>query len=441
MAATSRAQLYAGVPDNLATPGLLSIPYSDASLTSNHAFYTPRLCTLQELQVVSRRFLAGLRNPVVSTHFLQDMLVLGVNLLTPDSTDTRLGFVHSDTINAWYQHMVKTGANQTPNTEMPINAAGHLPEVLPLAPPHQNPLDDLGLNDLNPEPIIAQPAPAVVAQNADGASFRSVIESTFCAAFLLRLVTKQATYTNNAWGNVMIGRFKKWYGWNFSIQNPGEVQISSVKDRLDEAQIIKNTWAFIVIKTDQLAGADPVKMSINKYIGITPISYGSMQIQNMFMQCWHKTKIPPRVILEKMHCPQVKTATVTIAGICQNHEPKTDSANPSCLFRIARIINPQYFAGLQTKESPLAMAVLVHLLGKVAAFGENSDPTKMFVMQSLSEDYKVVARNLANRIFSSQAYGGNDDYSEEAKEAFANARGEANNQGIPEINMEDIGMI
>ncbi|DBA36669.1 TPA_asm: N [Howea betacytorhabdovirus 1] len=431
--------LYKDVGNNLSAPGLTEINYNDQALVKDHVFYNLVALDITQLQLASASFIEGLRNPQVNDQFLTTTLLLGINLLQPSSSETQLHRVHDIAILEWNTKMLKTSEN-------PQNVALSVPAPEPTNQTKKNEkpaeaqtaevnIDDLLPPDMREHPV-AQDQNVKIEQDA-AANLRVIKEATFCAAFILRMITKQAAPTNLAWGATMVARFKKWYGKAMNIANPGEAQLSAIKDRIDESQILKNTWAVLVMLSDYLTRNDPTSNSINKYIGVTPIGYGSMQIQNMFMQCWHKTKISPKDILINMHCPQTKSATRVIAELCAKYEPKTNDLPKPNLFRVARIVNPQYFAGIQIKENPLALAVLVYLLMKVSAFGTNSDPGRMFAMESLSADMKRAASGIADRIFAMQGDGDDSDYSAIARAAFQNTRPQVGEE-VPEVNLENL---
>ncbi|DBA36761.1 TPA_asm: N [Pentaphragma betacytorhabdovirus 1] len=397
----------------LATPGLIRKEYTEAGLYKENVFMNPQLLHLDDLGPRCEQLLEDLSNPNFGPRSVSNLFIVAANLLSPDSSQAALNYVYQNVIDQWAEFMVKDpGVNQ--NTE----AAALLDRQAGARPVRQQPPPvDAAYAQFLPDHIVQQEV--IPEQDHDlEMNHDRIQEVCFVAAFLLRMVNKAPDKTHGAWNSGLSKRFEKWFGRPLSVVNPGEAQMRLIKNKLEDLGPIKSSWVVLVAKRDQADDISSPEYGINKYLGVTPLEYGAMQVQNLFMQCWHKTKIPPGVILEKMYSPITKTAVLEILFLCSELEPK-EGARSSTTFRYSRMINPQYFAGVQSKECPVATAILVYLLEKVMAFGAGMNPEEMVIMTKMSQSIKTKAKEVANRIYSEQHVGQEEEYSSTMRAVFA----------------------
>ncbi|DBA36584.1 TPA_asm: N [Begonia betacytorhabdovirus 1] len=405
---------------SLVAPGLVRKEYSDESFVNDNVFIKIPAMNLNETRAVAEHFSTKLYQPEVSESFMKSMLASAVNLLHPSATEDNLARVYQTVIGNWDRDMTKPAGSAANITWTTAQLTADNPPN-DLAANEPNPFFDL--QDLMPEPIVVEHNEPQNrnAQQQQILNISALKEITFCAAFIMRMVTKAPDMTHAAWAKTMTNRFQKWYGRQMTMRNPGEVALRNIKNKLEDDQAMRSTWAYYVAKLDQDQNQQDPRYAINKYIGVTPISYGGMQLQNMFMQAWHKTKINPEYILKKARCPQTRVAIQEIAYISAEFEPKLQLVNPSTLFRYARVLNPQYFIGMQAKESPLMLAILVYLLSKVAVFGSTMNPEEMVAIKNMAPEMKRTAQVIASSIYEAQSRGREAEYSDITQQAFAQA--------------------
>ncbi|CAI6378856.1 putative nucleocapsid [Cytorhabdovirus tiliae] len=442
---------------------ITSLEYSDSEVESRFSYYTMQLKSRGVLRPVYNRVRDSLITRTVTTRTAKDMLDLAVHLEEPAETIGTGGVLQPTYVYGFAGifpmegQRTKTGNNIVADEVFPelvgtaqvvtsvqgTSSGGSTTAARPLAPPDAQrtgaaqTTQDTGVNnDLMPAPLVptqtvATPPPAATSTPPpadtgvlDVPSFKEVC---FISAFALRLIVKTSANVSNAYENTLGVRYKKWYGRDLTIGNPGQEYWEQVKNFIESDKRLRITWVLTISKQEDIIDQDSVAAGINKYLAVTPLSYGGMQAQNMFMQAWHRTKIPPDFILQEGHCPGTARAFDTIAMISAQYEPKTagseieateatranGTAQLSKLrrFRYARLFSPGFFSALQAKEAAQAIYLFACLLKKVVNFDANQDPDKIVVVGQLGDDTKAVLRAAADEIYGRPAGASTDLYS------------------------------
>ncbi|DBA36737.1 TPA_asm: N [Passiflora betacytorhabdovirus 1] len=453
---------------SLQTSEVKAIEYSDTAVINKFQYYNMTPKTKAQLKVIYGRLDGNFRNNTVTTRTALDLLEMAVHLQNPqENADGSPKFVYTTVFPTTANRQKNNFGDYVPDIDFPEYTAAGTTQVVattvqqPQAQttPATNAAGSTVYDNMMPPPINsgqssgtqATPPPPPPINNAntgqyDTVSDQQLKEMSFISAFLLRLVSKAVINVERAWTNTMTARFLKWYGSEVSRQNPGSQFLTLIKNLLDENKTLRVTWIMTVSMLDDVADQDSTESGLNRYLGVTPLSYGAMQAQNLFMQAWHKTKISPQYILQEGYCPGTARAIECIAKLIIQYEPKalgtevpsteaniqngTAQLTSKKRFRYARLISPGYFVELQSKEANQALYLFACLLSKVQTFNDTQNPNNIVAVADLGADIKAYLKRLADYIFDQQVSANENLYSATALRAMSGPAPGENHAGV-----------
>ncbi|DBA36664.1 TPA_asm: N [Hepatica betacytorhabdovirus 1] len=257
----------------------------------------------------------------------------------------------------------------------------------------------------------------------------------FQSAYLMRMVTKTMQNVQLSWEN-MRTRFSNFYtanspaNWN----PPTDNWLRQFKALISSDRLIIQTWMKCFVAHEMSKAASDPEAGMIRYLATMPFSFAGMHGYKLFFDVKNALKQSNTWLLEEMTCPETVDALQTIHYIICNHaQYPTVQRTPK--YKYARLVGPEYFPKLQTKNSTELVYLLISILQLQKNYTNNvQNPENIVGIESLGAIKKAKLRNAARLIVSSAPNANQQYYSgsmrmamqqEVAVEGQQNQEGEA----------------
>ncbi|XP_060212791.1 uncharacterized protein LOC132640284 [Lycium barbarum] len=220
----------------------------------------------------------------------------------------------------------------------------------------------------------------------------------FIASFLYKAMVKAPENVRNTWeachrtySKFFEGELpKKWV-------SPSVEWLENIKNQFSFDRKSTNTAIKIVVRVERdYNEADTPEAEMIRYLFSLPLSYSGMHAYKLFCDVKDKTKQENEWLLSILLHPLTKNALLEIRAILNNWELRPGRTNTAV--RYARILGPQYFPALQTKNCLALVYCLAQILLHYESTSEYSDPTKIVGLDKLSDKLKATMKGAAGAI-------------------------------------------
>jgi hypothetical protein len=219
----------------------------------------------------------------------------------------------------------------------------------------------------------------------------------FVAAYSLRLLVKNPQNALRSWENM-----KQRYSGFYIGERPVDMNVSlsawtNLKTRLTAgySETIQTTWIKLVAQAEnKLTPVDPDTRLLT-YLATFVFSYTGMHAYKLFLDLLKAdSKLSEEFLLNAMRRPETAKALSTIAEIRRDHESRGSN-----YFKYARLIGPQFFMPLQTKQCTDFVYLEVCLLKKFPTFNENQDPGSIVGLDRIATQQRMFLSRFADAIY------------------------------------------
>ena len=220
----------------------------------------------------------------------------------------------------------------------------------------------------------------------------------FVAAYSLRLLVKNPQNAERSWENM-----KRRYSGFYIGERPVYMNVSlsawtNLKTWLTAGackETKQTTWIKLVAQAEnKLTPVDP-NTRLLTYLATLVFSYTGMHAYKLFLDLLKAdSKLSEEFLLNAMRRPETDKALSTIAEIRRDHESRGSN-----YFKYARLIGPQFFMPLQTKQCPDFVYLEVCLLKKFPTFTENQDPGSIAGLDILCTKLRMSLSRRADAIY------------------------------------------
>ncbi|XP_077224402.1 uncharacterized protein LOC143857795 isoform X2 [Tasmannia lanceolata] len=161
---------------------------------------------------------------------------------------------------------------------------------------------------------------------------------------------------------------------------------------------IQVTWVKLIAKAENRLEASNKDAGLLKYLAWLVFSNTGMHAYNFFIDLKTKTNVPYTWLLNAMKMRLTKAALSEIHTIITRYESEPGNRRTT-YFRYARLLGPQYFTALQTKECKSLVYLEACLLKKYASFGKEQDPMQIVALNALPTWQKNFLNIFAEEIY------------------------------------------
>nr|QIK03946.1 nucleocapsid protein [Cytorhabdovirus sp.] len=253
--------------------------------------------------------------------------------------------------------------------------------------------------------------------------------ATFIGSLLMKMISKDASNVAQSW-NTAKARFKGFYleeiGYEFSA--PSLEWLNSMKVFLNhDKRAVKTILKFTVACETTYTDPDSNEAGITRYLFSLPFSYTGMHAYKLFLAVKTASGKKNEYLMNALVHPKTYAALKDIETILRDFESRVGKVK-SPRFRYARIVGPQFFMGLQTKNCPALVYCLVKILNEYSGGTEESQfrPDNIVGIQNLSQSVKtemsMAAKLIAGTVTEEEA----NDYSAVMLKARADVAAEKN---------------
>ncbi|DBA36699.1 TPA_asm: N [Leucadendron betacytorhabdovirus 1] len=224
--------------------------------------------------------------------------------------------------------------------------------------------------------------------------------ATFIAALLTKLVTKTPENLINSW-KAAHERFRGFYmeTQDSPVPAPNSDWLKGLKEFLNHDKKGIRTLLKVVYELETTyPDPDSNEAGICRFLFSLPLSYTGMHAYKLFLAVRQASGKTNKFLLNALLHPKNVSALDEIANILTHHESR-ESLPRTSKFRYARLIGPQYFLHLQTKNCKALVYCLVSVLGHYT-MGENNNfkPDQIFGIQNIPAGIKAQMTEAARLI-------------------------------------------
>ncbi|DAF42309.1 TPA_asm: N [Anthurium amnicola virus 1] len=224
----------------------------------------------------------------------------------------------------------------------------------------------------------------------------------FLAAFLLKMIIKSADNVTASW-NPMKARFKNFFnksapeGW----PSPSKAILEDIRATLSADPIIGRTWCKMIAVYEH-SEVDHTETGMMRYLAFLQLGYAGMHALKLLLQVKQVGKYQMGWLMGEMAYPETIPALDEIHMIGTKFEKHDKNTRYTPYFKYARIISPEYFQKVQTKNCPALVYLLVSILNEVQGGGEGyQNPENIVGISSLGANLKEKLRLAAVHIVES----------------------------------------
>ncbi|DBA36801.1 TPA_asm: N [Schiedea betacytorhabdovirus 1] len=235
--------------------------------------------------------------------------------------------------------------------------------------------------------------------------------ATFLGALLMKMITKEATNLGQSW-TVAKDRFKGFYleEIRYDMITPSTEWLSSLKVFLNhDKRAIKTVLKWTVSSESKYSDPDSNEAGILRYLFSLPLSYTGMHAYKLFLAVKSVSGKRSEYLLNALIHPKTIGALKEIENILKVWESRV-GASKSTKFRYSRLVGPQYFMALQTKQCPALVYCLVMILREYSSGDDSGNfrPDNIVGIQSLSKavqnEMSIAAKLIAGTVTDEESH-------------------------------------
>ncbi|QNO38990.1 nucleocapsid protein [paper mulberry mosaic associated virus] len=282
------------------------------------------------------------------------------------------------------------------------------------------------LSDLPTEPEIAQAADVEDVPDDEKEIFgdTQAISSTtetkdylfagYMCAYLMRLCVKDPKNIIRSWGK-MKENFINFYS-STEISDwptPTEAHLVQLRNLLSSDTTIMKTWVKAIAEAEHRIA--PSDAGLLRYLAILPFSYTGMHAYKLLLTVKKICNFNMQWIMEEMASPETIPALDEIYMILKTYERKDKTRK--FYYKYARIVGPEYFQKIQTKNCPALVFLLISIINnKVESRQAHQNPENIVGAQGLTESLRERLRGAAKAIVERAPEQNKESYSETMRE-------------------------
>ncbi|QQZ02073.1 N protein [Rose virus R] len=258
--------------------------------------------------------------------------------------------------------------------------------------------------------------------------------AAFSAAYMLKLVVKTVENVKASWSH-MRERYASFYSVPIPEKAvPKDSFLRSFKTQLCSDGNICRSWIKIVVQAESELPAGDQFSGMLRFLSVIPLSFAGMHAFKLFFEVRDASKQTNAWLLSSMRSPATLPSLKLIAEIIIKHSSNQQGTS-SPKFKYARLIGPEYYQELQTKNCPALVYLLVCILKEYRSFSGNQNPENIIGLDKLTASTKSELRSCAKMITLSGPTSNKDAYSSAMLEGIKAAR--ANREETSSSDDED----
>nr|WMD26756.1 nucleocapsid [Aristolochia-associated cytorhabdovirus] len=242
----------------------------------------------------------------------------------------------------------------------------------------------------------------------------------FVSAFLLRLLVKNVTNVTNAWSQ-MQKRYENFYNEEIDSvfsECPGEEVLTDLKTKLTSNPAIATTW-IISLYSNKSRNAERSLVDTNmlRYLVVLPLQYAGMHAVKLFLTYKNASKCDAIWLLNSLRSPAHNAALKDIYIMLESWFPVKGDPKTG-MFRFSRLVNPNFFPNVQTRQCPSLVYVLSHCIMEYTLVPGRESLGSIAGMENVSGKIKEQMEEAAKMLYESTPESQEDDYSEIMKKSI-----------------------
>ncbi|DBA36645.1 TPA_asm: N [Durio betacytorhabdovirus 1] len=227
----------------------------------------------------------------------------------------------------------------------------------------------------------------------------------FLAAYLMKLLVKTEYNVRQGIANMLI-RFTGFY----SKSGPDNLVLAEEWTRVAKTLIVSEpkiaiSWVKTFVPYEKATKTDTKDLGLVRFLAILPLSYTGMHAYKLYGEVKLASKQTNKFLIHSLSHPITLPGLKQIVNILNDYEKQIPTSttpvrdyDPS--FKYARLLSPQYFMELQTKNCPALVYVLVELLYKYRKYEETrQNPSSIVGMSSVPDNVRVSLQKAASMIY------------------------------------------
>ncbi|UUC10105.1 nucleocapsid [Soybean blotchy mosaic virus] len=224
----------------------------------------------------------------------------------------------------------------------------------------------------------------------------------FCAAFLLRLLVKNAESVSNAWANLK-DRYMSFYQAEMDpnfVSVPSVDKIESLKTKLTASPSISVTWVRLFAELEISLNQRSSSFRMLRYLCFLPLSWAGMHAFKLFANYVTQLRADSYWLLGELMLPETWLGVRSIYNVMTTLLPQEGEKGKRKIpyYKYARLLDSAFFSELQTSNCVALTYLLAKLTKLECQLPPNADPMNIVLLKNVNDDYQKFLDDMARNI-------------------------------------------